>query len=96
MEWTVFFMKKSGKLRRWELALALAVCLSFGQAMLSAGGAGCHWWGVIFPGLTELGRTEQTETAAFAQTRTAEERVLRLRLLDWLRELGILDKPCAE
>lgn len=88
MEWTGFFMKKREKLKRWEMALVLAVCLTFGHALLPGSAAGCHWWGVIFPGLTEISPAAQ-ETSAFPELRTAEGRILRLRLLDWLRELGI-------
>lgn len=58
------------------------------HALLPGSAAGCHWWGVIFPGLTEISPAAQ-ETSAFPELRTAEGRVLRLRLLDWLRELGI-------
>ncbi len=90
MVWTVFFMKKSEKLKRWELALVLAVCLSFSHGLVLDGAAGCHWWGVIFPGLTDVQpAAADTEAAAFPALRTPEGRVLRLQLLDWLRGLGL-------
>lgn len=84
-------MKKGDKLKRWELALVLALCLSFGHALLPGGAAGCHWWGVIFPGLTDIpaAQTESAAAGAFPALRSADGAVLRLRLLDWLRELGL-------
>lgn len=81
--------KKREKLKRWELALVLAVCLTFGHALLPGSAAGCHWWGVIFPGLTDVQPAVQ-EASAFPDGRGGEGVVLRLRLLDWLREIGII------
>lgn len=74
-------MKKRDQMRRWELALALSLCLTLFHG-LTLGGTGIAWWGVIFPGLTDAPAT--VETASFAQEDAVE---LRLWFVDWIAGL---------
>ena len=69
------------KLRRWELALVLSVCLSLFHGVSLGALQGASWWGVIFPGLTA--EAVQTETGAFPGGGVE----IRFRLLDWLCEV---------
>ena len=74
-------LQNEQKLKRWEMALALSLCLTvFHGAVL--GGAGAAWWGIIFPGLA--GSPDAVEAAAYAGEGGVE---VRLWLLDWLRGL---------
>lgn len=74
-------MQNNDKLRRWEMALALSLCLTIFHGALF-GGAGAAWWGVIFPGLA--GEAGAVETAALGGEGGVE---LRLWILDWLKGL---------
>ena len=79
-------MKNDGKLRRWELALALSLCITFCHGLAFGSTAGMNWWGVIFPGLTGDGTVEQVETSTFSDGGEGEIQV-RFRFLEWLEEL---------
>ena len=70
----------NGNWKRWELALALALCFTLLHAFLF-GSTGVAWWGVIFPGLT--GDPAAVEASAAG----AEGVELRLWVLDWLRSV---------
>lgn len=77
-------MKNNGKLRRWELALALSVCITFCHGLAFSSAPGMNWWGVIFPGLAAGGAPEQVETSAFPDG--GKEFQVRFRFLEWLKE----------
>ena len=66
--------------KKWEMALALSLCVCFCHA-LTAGGAWMGWWGVIFPGLTE--GAAAVETAGLG----GEGVELRFQLLDWISSI---------
>ncbi|MBR1497685.1 MAG: hypothetical protein IJ617_08680 [Oscillospiraceae bacterium] len=74
-------MRDHDRIKRWEMALALSLCLTIFHGALF-GGAGMAWWGVVFPGLT--GAPEAVEAAALQGEGGPE---LRLWVLDWLRGL---------
>ena len=74
-------MNTNGRLKRWELALALSLCLTLFHGF-ALGGAGVAWWGVIFPGLTNA--PEAVEAAAFEEEDGIE---LRLWFVDWIEGL---------
>ena len=74
------FQKNDNRFKRWEIALALSLCLVYVQA-LAAGGVWAGWWGVIFPGLTE---GAAAETAALGGGEGIE---LRFQILDWISSL---------
>ena len=67
------------RIKRWELALALSLCITLCHA-LAFGGGTVGWWGVIFPGLTE---GAAAETAGFGDGGVE----LRLRLPELLARL---------
>ena len=76
----------NNKLKKWEMALALSLCITFCHGIALPNMVGCNWWGVVFPGLAG-----ETEPAA-AQVWTGPEleaggAVLRFRILDWLAGL---------
>ena len=71
---------KRQDLYRWELALALAVCVTICQGLL-ASPVQVGWWGVIFPGLTP--QPAQTETAEEQEGEVRVRLWLLDRLLDW-------------
>ena len=78
-------IRNNRKLRRWELALVLSVCITFCHGLAFSGAPGISWWGVIFPGLASGGTAEQVEASAFPD---GEEDVrVRFRFLEWLEEL---------
>ena len=79
-------MKNDRKLRRWELALALSLCITFCHGLALQGTAGMNWWGVIFPGLAGDGMAEQVETSTFPDG-GEEEIQVRFRFLEWLENL---------
>ncbi|MCD8256702.1 MAG: hypothetical protein LUC40_06020 [Oscillospiraceae bacterium] len=74
------------RLRRWEIALALSVCITLCQTF-----TGAAWWGVMFPGLTGADAAESAETAKLEQQEAAfgaEDGggyVVRLQVLDWIQ-----------
>ena len=77
-------MRKQG-LKRWEMALALAVCIT----LSCASAAPAYWWGTIFPGLSECAGGRYTEAAGYTEGETGGVE-LRLRAAEWLRELWAL------
>ena len=40
------------QLKKWEMALALSLCITLCHGIALPDTVGCNWWGVIFPGLT--------------------------------------------
>ena len=80
-------MKNDGKLRRWELALVLSLCITFCHGLAFSSTAGVNWWGVIFPGLAGNGTEEQVEASAFPDGGEGEAVQVRFRFLEWLEEL---------
>ena len=78
-------MKHNSKLRRWELALVLSVCITFCHGLAFGSAPGISWWGVIFPGLASSGTAEQVETSTFPDGE--KELQVRFRFLEWLKEL---------
>ena len=66
------------KLRRWELALALSLCLTLFHGVSLGALSGANWWGVIFPGLTA--EAVQAEAGAFPGGGVE----IRFRVLEWL------------
>ena len=71
-----------GKWKKWEIALALSLTITFS----CAGGVPAYWWGVIFPQLAgaEYAWTETSGNAGAAGEGAFE---LRFRLLEWAQEL---------
>ena len=80
-------MKNDDKLRRWELALVLSLCITFCQSLAFSNTAGMNWWGIIFPGLAGDGTAEQVETSTFPNGGEEEAVQVRFRFLEWLEEL---------
>ena len=78
-------MKNENRLRRWELALLLSVCITFCHGLAFSSAPGISWWGVIFPGLAGDSAAEQVETSAFPDG--GKEVQVRFRFLEWLKEL---------
>ena len=77
-------MDKNSKLRRWELALMLSLCITFCHGF-AFGAPGMAWWGVVFPGLTG---TEEPSPVAAAKLESGEPGLeVRFRLLDWMDEM---------
>ena len=75
----------NNRLKKWEMALALSLCITVFHGIALPETAGCNWWGVVFPGFTE------SETAAPVWSGPGIEAggvVLRFRILDWLSALG--------
>ena len=71
------------RLKKWEIALLLALCVTLGWGLIF-GGTECYaWWGVIYPDLAQ-GAGESAATFA-AQGETAGGLVLRSQLWDWLQ-----------
>ena len=76
----------NNKLKKWEMALALSLCITFCQAVAFPATPGCNWWGVVFPGLA--GETEPAAAQVWAGPEIeAGGVVLRFRILDWLSGL---------
>ena len=74
-------MKRSrDKLKRWELALVLSLCLTLCQGF-TLPSAHTAWWGVVFPA---LGGGEAVQSVSAGLEGGVE---VRFRLLDWLGEL---------
>ena len=61
-------MGAENRLKRWEIALALAVCLALGQALLLPESAVLNWWSVMFPGLGADGADVQAAAVEGGET----------------------------
>ena len=72
---------RNGKWTRWEMALALSLCITLCHGMA------VQWWGVIFPGLAPEDPPAQVETVLLDGAPTVGGVQVRLWFLDWLREL---------
>lgn len=70
------------RIRKWELALALSVCVTLCH------GAAVNWWGVIFPGLSPAEAPARVETAKLDPAPEIGGVRLRFHLLDWLNRTG--------
>ena len=71
------------RLKKWEIALLLALCISLGWGLIF-GETDCYaWWGVIYPDLAQ-GAGESAATFA-AGSNAAGGPVLRSQLWDWLQ-----------
>lgn len=74
------------RLKKWEAALLLAVCVSLCCGAALPNTLGCNWWGVVFPGFAE-----ETDAAAAAWSAPGLRMggvELRFRLLDCLAAIG--------
>ena len=70
------------RLKKWEIALLLAVCISLGWGLIFGETDCCAWWGVIYP---ELAQGAGESAATFAAGNDAGGLVLRSQLWDWLQ-----------
>ena len=70
------------RLKKWEIALLLAVCISLGWGLIFGETDCCAWWGVIYP---DLAQGAGESTATFAAGNNAGGLVLRSQLWDWLQ-----------
>ena len=71
------------RLKKWEIALLLAVCISLGWGLIFGETDCCAWWGVIYP---DLAQGAGESAATFAAGNDAGGLVLRSQLWDWLQE----------
>ena len=79
-----FFM--NNQLKKWEMALALSLCITLCHGIALPNTVGCNWWGVIFPGLTAEAAAAQAWSApGWSADGGAVE--LRFRLLDQIAAL---------
>ena len=68
------------RLKKWEAALLLSLCITFCHGAFLPNAVGCNWWGVVFSGLAEAPeRSAPAWSAPGVQSGGVE---LRLRLLD--------------
>ncbi len=72
--WAVFFMK----LKKWEIALLLALCISLFIGVLGEPDC-CAWWGTVYPELTGT-----AGTFVPASTGAGQGIVLRSRIAEWI------------
>ena len=70
----------NSKIKKWEIALALSLCITGFQGVALPETVGCNWWGVVFPGFTEAAAAPVWNGPEFE----AGGVVLRFRLLDWI------------
>ena len=70
------------KLKKWEIALALSLCITVFHGVALPETIGCNWWGVVFPDFAEA--TAPVWNGPGVATGGVE---LRLRLLDWIGAL---------
>ena len=68
------------KWKKWEIALALSLCITLLHGIVMPDAVGCNWWGVVFPGFTE----EMAAAPAWNGGVKAGGVELRLRTLDWI------------
>ena len=70
------------RLKKWEIALLLAVCITLGWGLIF-GETDCYaWWGVIYP---DLAQGAGESAATFAAGSSANGLVLRSQLWEWLQ-----------
>lgn len=74
---------RGDRLKRWELALLLSLCVTLCHGAVS-GAPGMAWWGVIFPGLSEPVYRETVKLDG--EREDGREVEVRFRLLEWLEE----------
>ena len=72
-------MKQNEKLRPWELAMMLALCVTILTGAWTGGARTAGWWCVMFPPLTP--RTAETMAAA-DKGEAAGEYEIRFRVLE--------------
>lgn len=75
-------MMANGKLKKWEIALLLSVCITLGYSLFFGGTPCGAWWGTIYPELTEPAGSAAVFFAGDAAEGTEVE--LRFRFLEWL------------
>lgn len=71
------------RLKKWEIALVMALCITLGWGLIFGETSCCAWWGVMYPELAR-GAGESAET--FAAADDAAGVALRSQLWDWLAE----------
>lgn len=69
------------RLKKWEIALLLALCITLGWGLIFGETSCCAWWGVIYPELTQ-GAGASAET--FAAAGDTAGVTLRSHLWEWL------------
>lgn len=73
----------NSRMKKWEIALALSLCITVFHGVALPETVGCNWWGVVFPGFTEEAAAPVWNGSGI----TAGGVELRLRLLDWIAAL---------
>ena len=68
------------RLKKWEIALAVSVCIAVGWGLLFGETRCCAWWGTVYPELT--GAAGNAVPAA--ALRGGETVVIRFRLAEWI------------
>ena len=77
----LFYMEHN-RLKKWEIALLLALCISLGWGLIFGETDCWAWWGVIYP---DLAQSAGESTATFAAGGDTGGLVLRSQLWDWLQ-----------
>lgn len=81
-ERTAFETVEHNRLKKWEIALLLALCISLGWGLLFGETSCCAWWGVMYP---ELSRSAGESAETFAAAAEGEGLQLRFQLWEWLQ-----------
>ena len=80
--WTVFFMIKRLGLKKWELALLIALSFTLLFSFFRGGTECFAWWGTVYPELTDT-------DGAYAAAAVTEGRavILRSRIAEYIAAL---------